>query len=678
MRLCRREADNPVKRSARRWFRSAGWAVLALLAAGGVAWAVAPWCVDDPLPLLEARRPARIWADRNGLPLYAERGWDAQWRFPVPLERISPEAIEATLLAEDAHFYGHGGVDWGAVLRAAWQNATSCRVVSGASTLSMQVANLATGRRRTLWGKFLQAARARRMERLHSKAEILSAYLNHVSYGGKLHGIEAAARFYFGVAAADLSFAEATLLCGVPQRPNALRPDRFPEAARQRQRRLLEMMARRGRLTPEQAEACRFSAPARLRDFSRPAPFERLARRDENLHALKRGFPVDATLQQQALAVLRRQRDSLSGVADAACVAIVHGAGGAREVMLYVGTLDFNRPGDGQVDAACRPRSAGSVLKPFLYAEAIEGGLVVPATKLLDAPVRYGAYAPANCEAGNYAGAVDAGAALASSLNTPAVRLLAMLGAPRMVRRLRSLGLPATQESGLTLVLGTDGAALLPLVRAYDALPEAFSPETAALVASMLRRPLPRCTLDVAWKTGTANNNTDAWCVAWTPEMTVGVWFGNKSGRRSPDLAGLSAAAPAAGEIISLLYAHRPPPQWEEPTHMETLCAASGLAAGPACRQTVRGLAHPALPLRRCEGCAVGVEPLRILSPKPLVYVGDAATVLLSANRPSVRWFEGGMEISGCEGTFGVGRHTLRAFAGDESAAVEFAVVPKP
>ncbi|MGN0890658.1 MAG: transglycosylase domain-containing protein, partial [Candidatus Spyradenecus sp.] len=175
-----------------RRLRRQGARLLALASGGAllfaVAWALAPRFVADPLPELEARAPARWVYDRNGKVLAAFRGEDYAWRFPVPLSAISPEVLRATLIAEDANFYRHRGVDYGAALRALWQNVTSLRIVSGASTLSMQVAGLAAGRRRSLWGKFLQAARARKMEQCHTKAEILSAYLNHAPYGGQYIG----------------------------------------------------------------------------------------------------------------------------------------------------------------------------------------------------------------------------------------------------------------------------------------------------------------------------------------------------------------------------------------------------------------------------------------------------------------------------------------------------------
>ncbi len=627
-----------------------------------MAWHIAPYCVEDPLPTLEARAPAQIFKDRYGTPLYARRGWDAQWRFPVPLSEIHPEVIRATLAAEDGDFYRHHGVDYSAAFRALWQNVTSGRTVSGASTISMQVASMATGHDRSLWGKFLQAARARKMEQLHTKDEILSAYLNHLPYGGKLHGIEAAAQYYFGLSAGELTFAETTLLCGLPQRPNALRPDRHPEAARRRQALLLKMMVRQGMLTETEADDCFHRAPVRLRDFSMPAAFERIAAPSETFHALMRGYPIDADLQSRVLTILRQHLATLPTVQDAACIVLPRTP--EAQPVVYLGTVDFSEQKGGQVDAACALRSAGSVLKPFIFAEAVEGGLLVPETKLLDAPVRYGDYTPTNYEKDRYYGEISARDALSLSLNTPVIRLLEDLGEARMVERFTALGLPPITPGGLTLALGTGGARLCDLVEAYAHIDESYSPGTAALVAEMLRRPLIGCPYDVAWKTGTANNNTDAWCVAWTPDVVVGVWLGNKDGKRSKALVGLEVAAPIVSEVMTTFYDHREPPRWEEVTTTAELCPESGLARSPNCKASFLGHVHPHIPLKTCNVCQQHVEEFRILAPIPDTYYGKEVTFNLSTTQPGSTWLYNGTSLgTATQITLTPGTHTLYAIS---------------
>ena len=658
-----------------RWLWRTVMASGALLTLALIAWFIAPWCVADPLPQLLERAPATLYVDAEGKPLYAHSGYDAQWRFDVTLEAISADAIRATLIAEDADFYHHAGIDYGALARAFWQNLTSFRIVSGASTISMQVASLATGRKRSLWSKFLQAARARKMERLHSKTEILTAYLNHAPYGGKITGLEAAAHYYFNTSASELTFAETTLLCGLPQRPNAFRLDRHFDAARERQQRLLKMMVRRKVLTEAEAQALFNTAGVRCRDYSQPAWFQRIAKPDENLHALKAGYAIHTAWQTHALTRLRQQQARLPYVNDGACIILDRHA--PETPIVYIGTLDFNHPDGGQVDAARAQRSAGSVLKPFFYAAAIQGGLIVPNTLLLDAPLRYADYAPKNYD-GTYHGWITAQTALADSLNTPVVRLLQTLGEERVRTVFQNLGLPLGNQPGLTFALGTGGASLLQITRAYHNLSQNFSPETETLIARTLRRPLPHTNLDIAWKTGTANNNTDAWCVGWTPDYVVGVWFGNKRGRRSEALVGVEAAAPVVGDLFNMLYTHRPPPFWDEPTTLHTLCKKTGLRASVQCAERFQGIGHPDIPLRQCR-CSIAIPentPL-ILSPIPGTYCGNPANLPLLSSRPNTRWFLNGAPVKPPLLQLPPGHYTLRAIASTHIEDTTLTIIPK-
>ncbi|MDO4528373.1 MAG: transglycosylase domain-containing protein, partial [bacterium] len=605
-------------REKHRWLWRIALAISAFFLFIFGAWIIAPYCVEDPLPRLLSRKPACIYTDIHGVPIYAHSGYDAQWRFDVSLDEVSKDTIQVMLIAEDADFYKHNGVDYTAVLRAFWQNITSASIVSGASTISMQVASLSTGRERSLWGKFLQAARARKMERLHSKEEILTAYLNHTPYGGKITGIEAAARYYFNTSAKDLTFAETTLLCGIPQRPNALRLDRHFEAARKRQQRLLHMMVRKDILSRDEAISIYEHAGVRCRDYSQPASFQRIAKCDENYHAIKANYPIRIDWQQHVLHLLRQQRNHLPHVNDAACVVLDRNA--PDRPIIYIGTLDFSNPKDGQVDAARAIRSAGSILKPFFYATAIQGGSLAPNTLLLDAPIRYKDYAPTNYD-GTYQGWVSAQTALADSLNTPVIRLFHSIGEEHITETFKALKLPLGERPGLTFALGTGGTTLLDIVNAYHSIGDVFSPETETLIAMMLRRHLPHTPLDVAWKTGTANNNTDAWCVGWTPDYVVGVWFGNKDGHRSDALVGVEIAAPMVGEVFNLLYTHHHPPFWTEPSTITQLCKKTGLRAAPHCKERFNGFTHPSIPLLQCQ-CHLPSSPSTplILSPLAATY----------------------------------------------------------
>ena len=219
-----------------------GWSALIAVSAGVLLFAIVyyllPRLMSDPMAELERQTPVRIWTDEQGRILHVRRTYDAQWRFDVELDQISPEVIRTILATEDRNFYQHHGVDFAAVFRACGQNLTHGRIVSGASTITMQLAGMTeTGPRRSLFRKFRQFLKARRLEQLYSKDRILKEYLNRLPFGGKIYGIEAAAQYYFGQHAAALNRSEAALLCGLPQRPNAYtRPfsEGSPETARPR------------------------------------------------------------------------------------------------------------------------------------------------------------------------------------------------------------------------------------------------------------------------------------------------------------------------------------------------------------------------------------------------------------------------------------------------------------
>lgn len=621
-----------------------------------LAWFLAPFFVDDPLPGLARHTPVRVWRDRAGRVVWYERTCDHEWRFHVPLSQISKDAIDLMLAAEDSRFYSHGGVDYLSCLRAVWQNITHLRTVSGASTISMQVADLAhSGPRRNLWQKFVQAARARKMERLHTKDEILEAYFNHVAYGGKLYGIEAASLYYFGRHASQITRTDATILCGLPQAPNRLRPDLHPERARRRQKMVLRQLVRQGKISRDEAETIYRDGHLAYRDFRERSEFMALGESREWGHCTNTLATIDTELSITIRRLLAKRTSA--EVRDAAAIAIDAKTG---EIRAYVGTLDFGRPGDGQVDAAMALRSAGSVLKPFIYLEALRGGVIEPDTMLLDAPVRYGPYAPENYD-GKYRGDVTARYALAMSLNTPVIRLLQRLGEKRVTGVFDALGLKTggqIRRNGLSLALGSAGYRLSDIVRAYANMLQ--SPDDAVWrLSDMLRTfPLPGSNVDAAWKTGTSNNHCDAWCVAYTPEWVVGVWYGNKNGARSQKLVGVELAAPAAGEIMELLYQG-------ENTRWPAF-ADSKKGNGPAKLQRPEASAQP---------------ELQLLSPAPMQYVAlwdeSGVELELKANRSGLYWFSDGEGIGVDPGKrfYAPGRHRVVAVSPHgPPAVVEFIV----
>ena len=572
--------------------------VLVFSAAALSFWYILPVYAEDPLAILACHTPARSFYDRNGELIKRVKTSHYQWRLDLPLSRISPEAVKVILAAEDADFYNHKGIDLSAVTRAFFQNITSGRIVSGASTISMQLASLAMREKgtykRSLYGKILQALMARKLEMCHSKNEILKEYLNRIPFGGSIAGIGAASIYYFGLPAEKLNMAEASLLCGLPQRPNCYRPDRNLPLARKRQKRVLSMLERKGFLQKGEAEKICRDLPLRLRDFSAKSPLAGdsgflhdhfLRQAEKEMKKRKKNLPdeiyttLDQELSKHTLHILKTHLADFEDVHDAAAVVIDNKK---MQVLVYIGTMDFSHPEAGQVDAASSVRSAGSTLKPFIYAEGINGGLVCKDTFFMDAPLRYKDYAPMNFD-GKFQGKVTLEKALQMSLNTTAVKMLEMLGEERVSELFSRVGLSGAsgRKNGLSLALGSAGHTLKDLVNAFTVFPNkgifrtgsflkddteqnpSLSPAgqriwhrgTAVMLNHILsRRTPPFGEIDAIWKTGTSNGNHDAWCLAATEDYTAGVWLGNKSGRASRHLVGITAAAPCAAEILKQLY----------------------------------------------------------------------------------------------------------------------------
>ena len=636
-------------------FAAIGAAGLLVAAAVAVAgFFVLPHLMPFPEENLRDARPSRVFLDRDGNIIRAELGDEDAWRLPVALDHVSPLLVQATLAAEDERFRRHHGVDWIAVARAAFSNLTHARVVSGASTLSMQLARLASPEPRSWGAKFRQTLRALELERRRDKDWILEHYLNHAPYGGNLVGAEAAARCYFGKSAADLSLAEASLLAGLPQRPSALRPDRHPVAARDRQTYVLYRMREAGGMARDAANppAChileRRPPPGQLEWNRLGLPmtephFCQLAARENEATAATVRTTLDARIQAVARQAVQAQIGRLDGVGGGAVVVIENATGAVRAL---VGTPNFAAPRFGQVNAAICPRSPGSALKPFIYLAAIDGGLIVPDTILDGRPLVLEDYRPQNFD-DSFPERVAARQALARSLNTPAVRLLQAVGTQRVLDGLQDCGIRSLTRGanayGLTLALGGGEVTLLELTNAYAGLarggvftpcrfteeeggtgilpvsPQAgslchpvaaagerpYRPGSVALVLSMLGTyPLPGAAgIPLAWKTGTSNGYRDAWCFACNPDFTVGVWLGNHDGRPASALVGIEAAAPVAADVFRGLYRDSHPPAFaldDASLRSVELCAESGLRAGPRCPVSCPGQTVAGVPLRQC------------------------------------------------------------------------------
>jgi penicillin-binding protein 1C len=534
-----------------------------------------------PLDLAAAHVGSTIVVDREGRLLRAFTLPDGRWRLPVTSGEVDPRYLAMLLAYEDARFYAHDGVDWRAMARAAGQLIERGRVVSGGSTLTMQLARLIEPRdERTFTAKLRQVARAWQIERRLAKTGILERYLALAPFGGNLEGVRAASLAYFGKEPRRLSVGEAALLVALPQSPESRRPERFPEAARVARARVLERAAARGVITREEQRAAeREPIPGERKPFPTLAPHaaEEAVAADPGAHVLK--LSIDARLQAK-LETLAREAVGRLGPRLSAAIVVIDNASG--EVRARIGAADyFDAARDGAIDMSRAPRSPGSALKPFIYALAFEEGLAHPDTVLFDRPARYGAYAPENFDLG-YQGTVTARKALQMSLNLPAIELLADVGPTSFLARLHGAGaqiaLPKDAPVGLAIGLGGLGISLTDLARLYaglarggeapalierlDGAPPIIEPKrvtdpvAAYYVEDILRgAPPPSSALSgrIAFKTGTSYGFRDALAIGYDRGTTIAVWVGRPDNGPTPGLIGRQAAAPILFDAFARL-----------------------------------------------------------------------------------------------------------------------------
>jgi penicillin-binding protein 1C len=566
-------AINPMA-PARRWRRIK--LVAAAVAAIGLigAAAFAAWVISfGPLPLAQARQISTTVVDRNGKLLRAYAMADGRWRLPVSAKTaVDPGYLDLLLAYEDRRFRSHIGVDPLALGRAALQLITHGHIVSGGSTVTMQLARLMEPRQeRSLSAKLRQAIRALQIERQLSKDEILGLYLALAPYGGNLEGIRAASLGYFGKEPKRLSLAEAALLVALPQSPETRRLDRHPAAARAARNRVLERMVDAGRVSAEDADLAKAAPMPGLR---RPMPILAPHSADQATALVKDAPVIRLTLEsgiQRALEALARDRAAALGPAMSIAILAVDNQSG--DVIARVGSPDyFDERRAGQVDMSHAVRSPGSTLKPFIYGLAFEDGFVHPDSLIDDRPIRFGSYAPENFDM-TFQGTVPVRRALQLSLNVPAIELLDRVGASRLSSRLKQAGanlvLPKDEAPGLAMGLGGVGVTLEDLVQLYcgiarlgnvsplreimrdkDDPREALrlmDPVAAWQVGNVLMgTPPPENAAHnrIAFKTGTSYGYRDAWSIGFDGGMTIGIWVGRPDGTPVPGLVGRTAAAP--------------------------------------------------------------------------------------------------------------------------------------
>jgi penicillin-binding protein 1C len=629
--------------------------ISALSAVCVICLALFAFCL--PRPLFKTHY-SPVLVDRNGEFLGALVADDEQWRFP-PEEAVNEKFKAAIIEFEDRRFLYHPGVDPLAAARALLLNVRSGRIVSGASTLTMQTIRLSRGGKpRTVSEKIIEAVLAARLELGYTKNEILALYANNAPFGGNVVGIGAASWRWFGRSQEELSWAEAATLAVLPNGPGLVHPGKNRAALKEKRDALLEKLFEKGCFDAETRVLAQGEPlPGEPLPLPRLAPhlLERLvAESGGKIQGKRMRTSVDKALQERMNAVMRRFSGNFAeqGINNAAALVLDTSSG---EVLAYIGNS-----GDGEgseIDIISAPRSSGSILKPFLYAALLDSGGITPAMLISDIPTRVGSYNPKNIS-GGYLGALPAAEALARSLNIPAVRELRDYGVEPFARLLRSLGVSSLfrrgEDYGLPLILGgaevtlwdmaglyagltrtaTEGGTgkslfFPPRTRMTDGTVPASSgsalPEMTALTTGAAWLTLRALTFVVrpgeeaawqeyagarriSWKTGTSFGNRDAWAIGTTPDWTIAVWVGNATGEGRPELRSADTSAPLLFELFSAAGGGRNSSGWiarpGEALKEIEICAASGYAAGPSCAALVMtDLPAEAPPPQVCPYC---------------------------------------------------------------------------
>jgi penicillin-binding protein 1C len=501
--------------------------------------------------------PLWRFADQNGI-----------WRYSVTLDEVPDYYLDVLLNYEDRYFYDHIGINPISMFRAAWQNISNGKIISGGSTISMQVARLLYPHDRTFLGKLKQIFRTLQLELHYSKKEILTLYVNHAPYGGTIEGIGAASWSYFGKQPKELTRSEAVLLAVLPQAPSRLRPDRFPERAKQARDKVLDRLAEYQVWPNELIEQVR-------RDevwvYPRKAP--QLA--PLLAYRLKQEYPnddiihstIDTAIQYNLEDLAANRVKQLPPKTSLAILVVDHTD---MTVKGYVGSADFNdKERFGQIDMIKALRSPGSTLKPFIYALSIDDGMIHSESLLQDVPRTTTDYRPTNFDEG-FNGPVSASDALSKSLNLPAVQLIELYGPKRFTGKLAGVGLPlysTANEPNISYILGGASLRLDNLVSAYSAFarhgnvsPLRFTP-TEPLInkpflsdgsAWITRQMLMGSNL-LSYKTGTSYGYRDAWAIGVNPRYLIGVWVGRPDGTPVIGQYGSMSAMPILQQVNSIL-----------------------------------------------------------------------------------------------------------------------------
>lgn len=591
-----------------------------------------------PLPSFQAHTAySTVLEAEDGSLLGARIARDGQWRFPLS-DSIPLKFEQALLLFEDEHFYAHPGINPFSILRALQQNIRAGKVVSGGSTLSMQLIRMARGNRsRRLGEKVVEMLLTLKMELLYSKEEILHLYAAHAPFGGNVVGLSAASWRYYGRPPEKLSWAEQATLAVLPNSPSLIYPGRNSAKLLNKRNRLLDKLQLKGIINPSDCRLAKAESlpgkPKALPDVA-PELITRLVQ--EGKAGQKTRSTLDPYLQKQLIQKVRRTHRQMKDnqVYNAAALVIEIESGHAKA---YIGNTEAEGDHGQHVDIITANRSTGSLLKPFLYAAALDEGLILPRQLLPDIPMYLQGFAPQNFDK-KFHGAVPAQQALSRSLNVPFVFLLREYGYEKFHQKLKNLGISSMSHPagyyGLSMILGGAESSLWEMTAAYagmarsllrypkripgkqyvasDYHPNYYTAQEKTIqkegkstgifgvgaISQMLmameelNRPEEQAGWDfyrsaraVAWKTGTSYGFKDAWAIGLTSTHVVGVWIGNADGEGRPDLTGVKAAAPLMFDILELLPQEKPFPL-PYLAHKLKVCRKSGFKAGPRCEES--------------------------------------------------------------------------------------------
>lgn len=567
---------------------------------------------------------SKLIYDKDTTLLHTFLNNDEKWRMKISLNEVPQQLQEAILFKEDKYFYYHFGVNPIAIFRAFFQNTFSKKRISGASTITMQVARLLEPKKRTYTNKIIEIFRAFQLEFQYSKKEILELYFNLIPYGGNIEGVKAASYLYFGKSPQVLSLSEITCLCIIPNNPTHLRLGKNNLRIQKKRNNWLNTFLE-DEIFEEKTIKDALSEKITAHRRNAPKEIPHLAYRLKKKHPNKNIIftEIDLSIQKKVesitLSYIEKQKSKNIGNA---CILVINNK--SMKVKSYVGSADFySTINHGQVDGIRAIRSPGSTLKPLLFALAFDKGIITSKQILEDLPINFGNYSPKNFDY-KYYGRVSAEFALSQSLNIPPVKLLDKIGVENFIYSLKKARFKQIEKDekqlGLSLILGGCGVNLEEITQLYACFAnrgrfknliftefenknkpskKIVSEEASFLTTEILSKASrPDFPIDwensahipkIAWKTGTSAGRRDAWCIAYNKKYTVGVWVGNFSGKSSDELTGAKAAAPLAFLIFDAIDYNSANNWFSIPENLKKrkVCSKSGLIPNSFCKNTI-------------------------------------------------------------------------------------------